>query len=300
MSIKIGELFNVSKTEDYFLEVEYNYDNGYWNGALPIKLRYQGFDYNENYKNYKDYASKFYDILNPKNRPMWIEYSNNYWLSNLHRKFDDDQTYAVLHALYSGEWECRVCGPVPKVNPQSSARLRDLKKFGYTICTKKLFCEKCNKKTSHDLLVMIPIFNISAVTERYHISKKLENRIKSVLYNTEAAFDYKRPAKELIIDHKFPSQRWENGETPNSDDMTDDEIKHKFQLLSNQTNLWKSRICDECVKTGIRGDFMGIRWYYEGDMYWRGSSKFDEKGCIGCPWYDLNRWKKELSQSVNK
>ena len=146
---------------------------------------------------------------------------------------------------------------------------------------------------------MIPIFDISKTKERYALSSKLSDRIKNILGNTEVAFDSKRPSKELIIDHKFPSQRWENGETPNSEDMTDNEIKSKFQLLSNQTNLMKSRICDECVRSGVRGSFMGIRWYYEGDLKWNGSCKSDENGCVGCPWYDLVLWKEKLLESLN-
>lgn len=297
MNIKVGSKFNVSKTEDYFLEVEYDYNNDDWKGALPLNLVYQGFVCNEDHE---EYASSNYDKLNPKNRNQWIKNSDNYWCSTLKRKFNGDQTYGVLNALYSGQWECRVCGPVPKVNPQPSARLRDLKKFGYTISTKTIFCEKCNKKTTHDILVMIHIFDISKTKERYALSSKLSNRIKDLLGNTEVAFDSKRSSKELIIDHKFPSQRWENGETPNSESMTDAEIKSKFQLLSNQTNLLKSRICDECVKSGIRGTFMGIRWYYEGDLHWNGSCKSDGDGCIGCPWYDLVHWKEKLLEKLNE
>lgn len=81
--------------------------------------------------------------------------------------------------------------------------------------------------------------------------------------------------------------------------MSEDEIRAKFQILSNQTNLQKERYCQRCVLEGIRGNFFGIEWYYEGDKMWRGTSKADENGCIGCPWYDLSRWKAEFNLHLN-
>src|SRR5690606_41582862 len=66
----------------------------------------------------------------------------------------------------------------------------------------------------------------------------------------------------------FRSQRWITKESANPDDMPETEIRKKFQLLSNQTNMWKSRYCDTCVKTGKRGDFMGTKWFYAGDENW--------------------------------
>ena len=104
----------------------------------------------------------------------------------------------------------------------------------------------------------------------------------------------------MVIDHKFPSSRWVNGETINETDMPEEEIKKKFQLLTNQTNLQKERYCKKCVSDGIRGDFFGIKWFYEGDEKWRGSSKADEKGCVGCCWYDLMEWKKRFNDYLEE
>lgn len=128
------------------------------------------------------------------------------------------------------------------------------------------------------------------------MSEKLKTRIKSVLDYKEVCFDVKRSPVELVIDHKFPSQRWNVKESDNPNDMTERDIKNKFQLLTNQTNMWKSRHCDHCVKNNIRGNFMGINWYYEGDKNWKGKDAYDEKGCIGCPWYDLEEWKSKLEK----
>lgn len=298
MNYSIGNIFNISKTEDKFVEVKFVYDYAEYSLALPLKLTYQGFELNE--EELESYVETCYKLLHPENREEWILNSNNYWEDKLNRSFENDATYNVLNALYSGEWECRVCGPVPQANPQPAARLRDLKKFGYTICTKNLPCPNCGKNTTHDLLVMIPIFDISNSKQRFGLSPKLSERIKKVLGYFDVASSVKRPSKELIIDHKFPSQRWTEGETENPNDMSDEDIKNKFQLLTNQTNLLKSKICDRCIFENIRGDFNGITWYYKGDKIWRGEYKSDENGCVGCPWYDLERWKKELHKSFSR
>lgn len=49
-----------------------------------------------------------------------------------------------------------------------------------------------------------------------------------------------------------------------------------------------------CIGRNKRRLF-GIKWFYEGDEQWRGSSKADENGCIGCCWYDLIEWKINLT-----
>ena len=294
--IKVGELFTVEKMEDKFYEVKFKYDDNIWEGVIPSFLVYQAFQLDDNIRD--EFIAKCYEYLNPKNQENWIKISNTYWKEVLNRNFSNDQTYDVLKALYSGIWECRVCGPVKQVNPQPSSRLRDLKKFGYVIGSKRRHCRLCDKSTMHDILVMIKIFDISQTKSRHSISPKLAKKIKKSLNYIEVCFDVRRPEKELIIDHKFPSQRWTSGETKNPNDMSDKEIHQKFQLLSNQTNLLKSRVCDRCVKEGIRGSFMGISWYYSGDEFWRGEHKSDENGCIGCPWYDLAHWKSELKKNL--
>ena len=44
----------------------------------------------------------------------------------------------------------------------------------------------------------------------------------------------------------------------------------------------------------------GIKWFYEGDEKWRGSSKADENGCIGCCWYDLIEWKNQFNKYLKE
>jgi len=289
-NILLKNIFTQEKMEDKYIEVVFIYRSSIWNGVLPIFLVYQGFQISDDAK-LDEFALNSYTLLDSINKVGWLKSREDLWTDK-----QKGPTYKVLKALESGIWECRVCGPVPEVNPQPSARLRDLKKMGYVISSKRIQCNNCCKSTMHDILVLLSLLDIeSAGKVRTSISENLKKRIKKLLGNKEACFNVLRPDKELLIDHKFPSQRWKSGESENPDTLSNNDITSKFQLLSNQTNLWKSRFCDNCVSQNKRGAFMGINWYYEGDENWNGVDKYDENGCIGCPWYDLEVWRDKLN-----
>lgn len=290
--IIFGEVFIPEKTSDQFLEVRFIYDDYVWNGALPIVGYYQGLSLTE--AEVKETAGVFCDPLKRENRQKWIVSALGEWEDKT------SETFKVFDALLSGEWECRVCGPVPRVNAQPAARIRDIKKRGFFIASKRKSCANCRRKTMHDLLVMATSPKDLIKTEfRKPISPYLNERILKALKRKETVFSQVRTLRELVIDHKFPSQRWSQPETDNPDDMSDENIKRKFQLLNNQTNLLKSRECDRCVAEGIRGQFMGIRWYYSGDERWV-KNRDDESGCIGCPWYDVHEWKEQLKNAIKR
>ena len=288
------DYFIPEKTNDVFKEVKFVYERETWYGVLPKFLEKQGLDLSD--EEFDQFVEENFVLLNPENRAKWIVESDKNWANR------DSATYLVLKALYSGKWECRVCGPVPRVNPQPAARLRDIKKRGYIIGSQRRPCQNCRKKTMHDICVMLPniVQRFTHGNElRKPISEILKARIKRVLGHKEVCFNVVRTDVELLIDHKFPSQRWNKAESDNPNYMSSEQISQKFQLLSNQTNMWKSRYCDHCVKTGKRGDFMGVKWYYQGTENWEGDP-YSEAGCIGCPWYDLEEWKTKLLEIVNK
>jgi hypothetical protein len=289
------DFFIGEKTNDVFKEVEFTYGKIKWVGVLPKQLVKQGLELSE--QEFENQLEENFQLLNPKNKKTWIKESDKKWPSK------NSETYKVLYALYSGQWECRVCGPVPKVNPQPAARLGALKKKCYIIVYKMRSCSICSKKTMHDILIMLPEIEkrfLHGNELRKPMSEVLKSRIKKELGYKEVCFNVTRSPVELIIDHKFPSQRWQFPETDNPNDMSLKLIKEKFQLLSNQTNMWKSRYCDNCVKTGKRGEFMGIKWFYQGNENWQGNTPHDENGCIGCPWYDLEQWKDKLLKKINE
>ena len=287
------EYFTAEKTNDVFKEVEFTYQTKQWQGALPKFLEKQGLDLTD--EEFDKLIEDNYQLLEPANTQQWIVESNTRW------KNKNSETYKVLAALYTGEWQCRTCG-IGRINDQPPARIKALKVMGYIICSRRKNCSTCEKKTMHDILIMLPPIESRFAHGnelRKPMSDILKKRIKKLLGNKEVCFNIVRSDIELLIDHKFPSQRWNAPEADNPNDMTEGQIRDKFQLLSNQTNMWKSRYCDACVKTGKRGDYMGLNWFHTGNENWQGATPHDENGCKGCPWYDLELWKTKLAEKTN-
>ena len=163
---------------------------------------------------------------------------------------------------------------------------------------KRIYCSNCGMVTVHRKLKSLKISDETKI--RSGIPTKLAKKIKEVLNYEEAVFLRKMSPSELEIDHKFPQIRWRSDEEENKVTMSEEEIKNKFILLTRSNNLLKSRFCERCVKTGKRGYFPGIYFWYEGDEDYRGEDKYDEKGCVGCFWYDPYKWREELNKLVNK
>jgi len=127
---------------------------------------------------------------------------------------------------------------------------------------KKMYCQTCGKKTIHRKLKSLEVLDDTKV--RSTIPAKLAKKVKEVLNYEEAVYLRKMPSKEIEIDHKFPQVRWCRDEEK-LNDMSEQEIKQKFILLTRSYNLLKSRFCERCVKTGKRGNFSGIYFWYKGD-----------------------------------
>ena len=134
-------------------------------------------------------------------------------------------------------------------------------------------------------------------------TQDLRKRIISVLGSIDVYENTFSP--HCLPDHKFSEIRWDDEtKAENPDDMTDDEIKQKFQLLTNQRNQQKREVCRTCFQTGKRGTIYGIPYYYAGGSDWDPSipakGKDAERGCIGCPWYDIEEWRKHLLEELTK
>lgn len=298
MSIQIHqEPFLVSKTSDKFFEVVFKYtSNKEWIGCVPQFYKELSLDLttHEVHSNLQNW----YQELRYENRPNLIKQAIAKWGTP---QPSQTETGKVFLKLLEGkcEWVCRTCG-TGKINDQPAARIRDIKKKGYIIATKTRFCGTCDSRTYQDILLPLSTSGQKRQEFRQPIDTATKKRIISALNYKDAAFDVTRTAQEFVIDHKFPSQRWNKTESVNHSQMTIAEIKNKFQLLTNQTNMLKSRFCDDCVKTGNRGTFMGISWFYEGNSKWRGEQMGNESGCKGCPWYDIDAWRKKLSDKLTK
>ena len=84
-------------------------------------------------------------------------------------------------------------------------------------------------------------------------------------------------------------ERWGKSEPNHNVNMSETEIRNKFQLLkkdsSGNHNLLKSRSCEKCIETGNRGKPLGLEFWYFGNDKWLDnipqSGSEAEKGCVG-------------------
>jgi hypothetical protein len=289
------EPFLVSKTSDTFHEVRFVYDqNKIWAGCVPNT--YKELSLQMSLEEVCSNLEKWYEELRYENRGELKRLAIIKWGDS---SPENTETGRVFLKLLQGnnEWVCRTCG-TGKINDQPAARIRDIKKRGYIIATKTRPCSTCNIRTYQDMLILLSINADKRPEFRQPIDMATRKKIINVLNSKDAVFDVVRTSNEFVIDHKFPSQRWDKFESRNHIDMSEDTIRAKFQLLTNQTNMLKSRFCDDCVKTGNRATFMGISWYYSGSAKWGGPAMGNELGCKGCPWYDVVLWRKMLAKKL--
>lgn len=116
---------------------------------------------------------------------------------------------------------------------------------------KMILCPNCGIKTVHRKLKSTEIVteNLKA---RTGIPPKVAKRAKELFGCIDEYSMRTEAAKILEIDHRTPQVRWTTNEDDNSN-LTDEQIKAKFMLLTSPNNLLKSRVCEECVKTNKRG-----------------------------------------------
>ncbi|MGM3305439.1 restriction endonuclease [Anabaena sp. WFMT] len=175
---------------------------------------------------------------------------------------------------------------------------------GLVIETKKEYCEFCKIVTKWDRWTG----ERKEANAPANITPQLVERILKYYSYIDVIEHRERYAHELVIDHRFPKERWGANEPTHSKSMSDDIIQKKFQLLKNDTagnhNLLKSRSCERCIQTGKRGTPFGIKFYYQGDENWTDNipkkGKDAEKGCIGFGWYDMEKWRNALNQKLTE
>lgn len=184
-------------------------------------------------------------------------------------------------------------------NPNPARRIQDIKDAGYTIAS---IPRPNGLKGFSRILLPIPINDRMG----YEIfSPQFKARVIRLLKGKNAFEARETPRKALIPDHKFSEVRWDDAtKAENPMNMTDLEIIKKFQLLDNQRNQQKREICRKCYQEGIRGTIYGINFFYKGSAKWDSSiptrGKAAEEGCEGCPWYDIEKWRKTLNEEIKK
>lgn len=286
-----------SKASEEYVHVEFDYPNMTWDGWVPVEYRRTGVSIKQDeIDRLTAYLNKVYEQMNPINFQSWLEKQEKFWKEE---KPNAGTTKAFFDSLVKGGWQCVEC-TLPK-NPNWARRIQDLKEFGYTLATDtKRYCPHCGENKTH--LILLPIERGSVEGNGYETwSPALRKRIIRVLGSIdvyEGTF-----SAHCLPDHKFSEIRWdESTKAENPDTMSDEEIRAKFQLLTNQRNQQKREVCRTCYQTGRRGCIYGIPFYYKGDENWDDSipqkGKDAEKGCVGCPWYDIAEWKKQLLERL--
>ena len=197
--------------------------------------------------------------------------------------------------------ECRknleqwVCSLHTTGSNQPAAIFREVKKRGYEFeevspnrWAKTMFCPVCEQETTHYKLKKdTPVFSRQ---ERLAIDKKTRDRILKIFDNRDA-FTGGSISSVAEIDHKVPWTRLKVD--IDARDLTDEEIRTHFQLLTREHNLLKDRACTVCKNENVRPAFLGIPFWYSG-----GSEYLDT--CEGCGWFDGEKWRYELSKILLK
>ena len=213
----------------------------------------------------------------------------------------------VFDLLSDQAWHCRTCEGKQVASDQyaGGGGIQGLERGnrsgrpGLVIETKREACQVCGKATTWDRWTGLT----RAANASANIPLKLAEKILKLYQYRDVIENRERYAHELVIDHRFPMERWGSSEPSHDVNMNESEIRRKFQLLkkdsSGNHNLLKSRSCERCIDIGRRGAPMGIRFWYLGDENWSShipqSGSAAEQGCIGCGWYDFETWRNALN-----
>lgn len=286
-----------SKASEKYVDVVFHYAaDKKFSTSIPIEYRRTGTEIPD--AEIAEYLEKVMVEVAPEKWQDWRTDQESFW----RQKPNADTTKAFFDRLSKNFGWCCVTCDLPK-NPNWARRIQDLKEFGYTIATHtRRRCNKCKENTTQ--LILVPLKR-GGVTGYETWSPELRNRIIGLLKSYDA-YEAKFGRKEgLLPDHKFPEIRWD-AETRrhNLEDLTDEEILHDFQLMSNQRNQQKREICRKCFQTDERGMIYGINFFYSGEGTWDKKfpkqGKLAENGCIGCAWYDIEKWRTELMKTLGK
>lgn len=286
--IIVTEFINNNKASESYVRTTFIQNNGFeWETIVPYIDRRAAL----NISNEEDLARYLISL-----KPYFEEDKMQQWKQDQLKncKVGGSVTPLFFNVLLSFKEEFE---NLP-ANPNSARRIQDIKDAGYTVAS----IPRENGLGYNRILLPIPLNS-----ERKYETFKPQFKARVIrLLKERNAFEARKTAKKsLIPDHKFSEVRWdENTKAENSMEMSDEEIIQKFQLLDNQRNQQKREICRACFQEGKRGTIYGIKYFYEGNENWDPNipqvGKAAEKGCIGCPWYDIEVWRKKLNKHLDQ
>lgn len=287
-----------AKASEKYVDVKIVQSDGfYWEGSIPYYYRRTGL-FIDTPKKLAEYLNKIYPLFDRKSISIFINTESKRWDSE--GEFNGKKTTKkFFNKLINLEWNsARYDLPT---NLNWARRIQDIKELGYTLATQTNKIVDGKEETdTHILLVPLPKGSVSS----YEVmSATFKSKAISTL-NSINVYELSSANKNgLIPDHKFPEIRWdESTKAENPENMNEIEIRRKFQLLDNQRNQQKREICRKCFQTGKRGIIYGLNYFYQGDENWENSivkvGKEAENGCIGCGWYDIQRWRESLNEII--
>lgn len=286
-SIEVVELINNAKASEKYARTVFTQEDGFrWETVVPYVYRRNGLQITK-----EPELAEYLKTIKPYFRQESMEKWRREQEKNM--RVGGPVTPLFFKVLLSFREEQE---RFPS-NPNSARRIQDIKDAGYTVAS---IPQKKNRGYSR-ILLPLPLYS---KMEYETFSSQFKARVIRLLKYRNAYEAKTTPKQSLIPDHKFSEVRWdEHTPAENSLEMSDEEIINKFQLLDNQRNLQKREICRRCFQEGIRGTIFGIRYFYQGNEKWDQNipprGKAAEKGCEGCPWYDIERWRKMLNEEIN-
>lgn len=285
-----------SKASEAYLDVRFALPgNRDWAGSIPVTYRRTGLDA-QTAEECLPILQEVFAAFEPASLRAWEASARQLWddlRKQKTRKFFD----VLLDNV--GRWVCQ--GHQLPQNPNWARRVQDIKELGFTLATDtSMQCKRCGERRTH--LMLLPV-RVGPHSGYELLSGPLRRRIIRALGSRDAYEGKEVAAASLLPDHKFPEIRWdENTRVDNPSEMTEAEIRRKFQLLTNQRNQQKREVCRACLQTGRRGSPFGVEFFYDGGPMWpsgvpkRGAAA--EAGCIGCGWYDFEAWRKALASKL--
>lgn len=288
-NITVSKIIENNKASEVYVRTSFTQDDGFkWKTYVPFIDRRAGLEIKT-----EEELAKYLISLKPYFTPQSMEK----WRATETKRglIGGNVTPLFFNVLLSFQEEFERF----PMNPNSARRIQDIKDAGYTIASVP---RPNGLKGFNRIMLPIPLH---AQMGYETFTPQFKARVIRLLKERNA-FEARVTAKKALIpDHKFSEVRWDKetkAENPMS--MSDAEIIQKFQLLDNQRNQQKREICRQCYQTKVRGTIYGIKYFYKGDERWDSTipetGKAAEKGCEGCAWYDIEKWRTMLNQELNK
>lgn len=294
--IAVTRLRTHAKASEKYVDVIFRYpDQEDWDGSIPYSYRRTGL-FLETETEIAELLKKAYVAVRNENAQRWLSAENTIWDTEYQGK---SVTRAFFTQLSNLRWNC-VDGDLPP-NRNWARRIQAIKEMGYLLATDTArYDARSGKKMTQVLLIPL---EKGAQTGYEVFSPALRKRIIKALGSYDAYEGKVRPSYSLLPDHKFPEISWdEHTRAKNPDDMTDEEIRAKFQLLDNQRNLEKREACRRVIQTGDLGTLFGIGHRLNETGKWPDHipkiGKASEEGWKLCPWYDIEAWRRSLNALI--